>query len=138
MRPRVVELVEDVRRDAAGAPLAVDRGRGALDLDRDVVRVDLGPDAVEQDPPLAPDRRRRGGRVAAPQEQLGERLDDRAAVLAADLLAALGDGERGGEDRLGSFGRLTPVANRAGNIARQASASVDSPFMTARARSRSS
>ena len=87
-----------------------------LDLDRDVVRVDLGPDAVEQDPPLAPDRRRRCIRVAAPQQQLGERLDDRAAVLAADLLAALGDRQRGGEDRLGSLVSVWPVANSDGNI----------------------
>ena len=53
--PRVVELVEHVGLDAAGAPLAVPRLGGAVALDGDVVRVDLRRPAVEQDPALATD-----------------------------------------------------------------------------------
>ena len=55
MGPRVVELVEDVRVDAACAPFAVVGLGRAGSFDRDVVGVDLGGDAVEQDAPLAPD-----------------------------------------------------------------------------------
>ena len=134
--PRVVELVQDVRVDAARAPLAVVRLGRAGSLHGDVVRVDLRGDAIEQDPPLAPDglRARRAGPAAG-----GELLDDRAADLAADLLAAVGDLERGGQDR------FAPLARRrrrlagpksVGNVARQPSASVVSPFMTARASTR--
>ena len=54
-------------------------------------------DAVEQDPPLAADR----VRPDPPREELrGDLLDERAADLAADLLAAVGDGQRRLEDRL--------------------------------------
>ncbi len=56
MGARVVELVEDVGVDPAGAPLAVDRLGRPGRLDGDVVRVDLGPDAIEQDPALPSDR----------------------------------------------------------------------------------
>ena len=42
VRPRVVELVEDVGVDPARAPLAVVRLGGAVALDGHVVRVDLG------------------------------------------------------------------------------------------------
>ena len=90
--------MQDVGGDAAGAPFAVDCGRGAVDLDGDVVRMDLGPNAVEQDATLPPDRTCRGGRMATPEQELRERLDDRPAVLAANLLAAVGDVKRCGQD----------------------------------------
>jgi hypothetical protein len=51
--PRIVELVEDVGLDPAGAPLAVPRLRAAVDLDRHVVGMDLRGPPVEQDPALA-------------------------------------------------------------------------------------
>ena len=54
--PRVVELMKDVGVDPAGSPFAVVRLGGRLPLDRHVVRVDLGPNAVEQDPSLTPHR----------------------------------------------------------------------------------
>ena len=101
--------------------------------------MDLRPDAVEQDPPLAPD-----GVAADPAgEQLrGELLDERAADLAADLLAAVGDRERGLEDRLGA-GRVAgrrrppPIRTGSGTSPASRSGSVVSPFMTARASTRS-
>ena len=94
-------------------------------------------DPVEQDPPLAADR---VGPDAAGEELRGQLLDERAADLAADLLAAVGDRQRRGEDRLrarafvGVAGRRDP--NSVGNIARQPSGSVVSPFITARASTR--
>ena len=141
VRPRVVELVEDVGVDPARAPLAVDRLGRAGRLDRHVVRVDLRPHAVEQDPPLAPDGGRGGpGPGRRRTRTLGQRLDDRAAELGADLLAALGDLEGCREDRLaalalGSGGRCGRP-NSVGNIARQVAGRSTSPFITARARIR--
>ena len=105
VRAGVVELVEDVGVDAARAPLAVVRLGRAVALDGHVVRVDLGPDAVEQDAALAADG---VGPDPAGEETCGQLLDERAADLAADLLAAVGDGQRGREDRLGA-GRLGGV-----------------------------
>ena len=102
---RVVELVEDVRVDPARAPLAIPGLGSAGNLDRHVVRVDLGRDPVEQDPPLAPDGRG-AGCAASGQQPRRDRLDDRAAELAADLVAAIGDLER---DRQDSLGRGQPV-----------------------------
>ena len=74
---RVVELVEDVGVDAPRAPLAVVRLGRALALDGHVVRVDLGAHAIEQDPPLAPDRRpppaRRASRIAVSSSTIAPR-----------------------------------------------------------------
>ena len=103
--PRVVELVQDVGADAARAPLAVDRLGATVDLDRHVVGVNLGANAVEEDPPFAPDRSRRDARPPGRQARC-QRFHDRATDLLADLLAALGDGDRGHEDRLGAFGTM--------------------------------
>ena len=61
--------MEDVGVDPAGAPLAVDRLGAPARLDGDVVRVDLRPDAVEQDPPLAADGGRRRGRAPPGDER---------------------------------------------------------------------
>ena len=97
--PRVVELVEDVRPDPARAPLAIPGFGSPGDLDRHVVRVDLGRDTIEQDPALAPDRRR-DRRPASGKQPRGDRLDDRATDLAADLVATIGDLERDRQDRL--------------------------------------
>ena len=96
-------------------------------------------DAVEQDPSLAPDRGR--ARPAGARSCAGQLLDDRAADLAADLLAALGDRQRRLEDRLGARAarprrRVAAGPNSVGNIVRQPSASVVSPFITARASTR--
>ena len=100
--------------DPARAPLAVPGLGRAVGLDRHVVRVDLGRDAVEQDPPLAPDGR--GDRRAAPGQQArGDRLDDRAADLAADLLAAIGDLERDRQDRLGAARSTAGTSGRTGS-----------------------
>ena len=69
----------------------------------------------------------------------GQLLDERAADLAADLLAAVGDLQRRGQDRLGAdavAGRSAAAPNRVGNIVRQVAGSVVSPFITARARTR--
>ena len=56
MGPGVVELMQDIRVDATCAPLAVVRLGRSVPLDRHVIGVDLRPDAIEQDPPFAPDR----------------------------------------------------------------------------------
>ena len=136
--PRVVELVQDVGVDAARAPLAVVGLGRAVALDRHVVRVDLGAarrrtGSVARGGP----RRRRPG---APAARAVSSSTMRAADLAADLLAAVGDREGGGQDRLGPAGRASagsaPVAEQVGNIARQPSGSVVSPFITARASTR--
>src|SRR5204863_1633946 len=95
----IVELVEDIRVDPSRAPFAVERLCGAGCLDRHVVGMDLGPDAVEQDPALAPDSIATGTGAAGDQ-QLRQALDDRPADLRADLLAALRDLERGRKDGL--------------------------------------
>src|SRR5439155_27039746 len=81
VRPRVVELVEDVGGDPPRAPLAVDRLARPGRLDGHVVRMDLGADAVEQDSPLAADRRARGrpAAPATPADPPRARPDDRAA-----------------------------------------------------------
>ena len=104
VRPRIVELVEDVGVDAARAPLAVVGLGRAVALDRHVVRVDLRADPIEQDAPLATDG---VGADPAREELRGQLLDERAADLAADLLAAVGDRQRRLEDRLGP-GRRRP------------------------------
>ncbi len=92
--------------------------------------------AVEQDAPLPLDE----GRAQAPGEQLRrELLHERAADLAAHLLAPVGDLQRRGQDRLRAGPRAPgrpPGPKSVGNIVRQASASVVSPFMTARASTR--
>ena len=141
MGPRVVELVQDVGVDPPRAPLAVDRLGGAGGLDGDVVRVDLGPDPVEQDPPLAADGGPGDESRPAADESLGELLDDRAAELGADLLAALGDLERCGEDRLapsalGTFGGGGRPEQAREHAPARTPASSTSPFITARARIR--
>ena len=138
VRPRVVELVEDVGVDAARAPLAVVRLGRAVALDRDVVRVDLGADAVEQDPPLAPD-----GASARPAARGGCAVSSSTIAprnwlrTCSPRSATASDGL---EDRLGArrARRRRPRAgpNSVGNIVRQPSASVVSPFITARARTR--
>ena len=110
IRPGVVELVEDVGVDAAGAPLAVVRLGRAVALDGHVVRVDLGPDAIEQDAALAADGL---GPGPAGEETRGQLLDEGSADLAADLLAAVGDGQRRREDRLGAGG-IAVVRRRLG------------------------
>ena len=136
---RVVELVQDVGVDPARAPLAVVRLGGALALDGHVVRMDLGGDPIEQDPSFAPDG---GGPDPSRQKPRGQRLDDRATDLVADLLASVGDRQGDLQDRLGPARGSTPSRwrrsgpNSVGNIARQPSGSVVSPFMTARARTR--
>ena len=91
MRPGIVKLVEDVGRDAARTPLAVPRLGGSVALDRDVVGVDLGTHAIEQDAPLAPN-----GALPDPsrQEAFGQGLDDRPAQLVTDLIAVVGDLQR--------------------------------------------
>ena len=114
VRPRIVELVEHVRVDAAGAPLAVVRLGRAVALDRHVVRVDLRADPVEQDPPLATDG------FAAPTRRARSRavtlLDERAAQLAADLrrrgrrLAS--DASRIASDRAISSRRRSPPSEQ--------------------------
>jgi hypothetical protein len=58
-----------------------------------------------QDPALAADRGRRCCRQPGPQQALRQRLDDRAAELAPDLLAAVGDGQRDLEDLFGTPAR---------------------------------
>ena len=135
MCPGVVELVQDVGVDSAGAPLAVvDLGPGAR-LHRHVVGVDLGPHAVEQDAPLAAD-----GRGAAGQEAGRQLLDDGAAVLAAGRLAAIGDLEARPREPGSAWSRRAGAASRPksdGKIRRQVSGSVRSPFITARASQRS-
>ena len=68
-----------------------------------------------------------------------ELLDDRAAELAADLLAAVGDLEapaRIASDRFALRASGTDGPNSVGNIAIQPAGSVVSPFITARARTR--
>ena len=97
----------------------------------------ISADAVEQDRAARGGRRRRrpGARAAA-----GERLDDRAAELAADLLAAVGDLEATprGSPRTGSrsaAGRRS-APKSVGNIVRHAPGRCVSPFITARASTR--
>ena len=138
MRTCVVELVEHVRGDPAGAPFAVVRLGRAGHLHGDVVRVDLRRHPVEQDPALPADG---APRRPAGEEELGDRLHDRSADLAADLLAAAAtasDAARIASERSRSavpaLGAVDP--NSDGKIVRQASASVVSPFITARARTR--
>ena len=88
-------------------------------------------------------RSRRTAAVAdAPgeQEPRGQLLDDRAADLAADLLAALGDLERRGQDGLGRA-RARRRRHRRAEEGREhgrssRAASVVSPFITARASTR--
>ena len=80
-------------------------------------------------------------RRPAPDEQLGQRLDDRAADLRADLLAPFGDLERRREDRLaalalGSVGRGAAARTASGTSPATTAGPVDIPFMTARARTR--
>src|SRR6185295_2251625 len=106
--PGVVELMKNVSADPTRAPLAVDGLGAPVRLDRHVVWVDLRPDAVEEDPPLASD----GGRYrtcggTAPREDLGHRLDDRAAELLPRLLPTLRDREGGGQDRLATSDRIS-------------------------------
>ena len=79
-------------------------------LDGHVVRVDLGPDAVEQDPPLAPDRavagradRRRAARIAVSDSTIAPRTCDRTCSPRSATSSA------DGEDRLAP----RPVAVRA-------------------------
>ena len=131
---RVVELVEDVGVDPARTPLAVPRFLAAGRLDGQVVRVDLGRDAVEEHPTLAAN----GGRARSPGNQhLRERLDERPPELAAHLLTALRRprGWRPGAPRP-ARDRVLPAPSTVGKMRRQVSGSVDSPFMTARAISR--
>ena len=81
----------------------------AVPLDGDVVRMDLGAHAVEQDPSLAAD----GDSCRAASEQArGQLLDDRAAELAADRLAAFGDLEGDVEQRLSALTRSSAPRRR--------------------------
>ena len=113
MGSRVVELVEDVRVDAPGAPFAVDRLGGTPFLDGHVVGMDLGTNAVEEDPTLATDPRHgpRSKAGTTADQQLGHRFDDRASELRANLLAAIGHGEGGGQDGLAA-GALRSLGRR--------------------------
>ena len=138
--PRVVELVEDVRSDPARPPLAVP-GLGPAGQPRRSRRTGGSRPARRRTGSAA--RAGRPRATAGPRRARrtrGERLDDRAADLAADLLAAVGDLERDRQDRLGRA-RARPAGtsrpNRLGNIRRHAAGSVRSPFITARARTRS-
>jgi hypothetical protein len=85
MRPRVVELVQDVGVDAPRAPFAVVKLRPRRRFHGHVVGVDLGRDPVEEDAPLAFHRSALAG------EQLRRQLlHHGAAVRAAGLFAAVG------------------------------------------------
>ena len=98
MPARVVELVQHVGADPARAPFAVVRLVPGFPLDGHVVRMDLGANAVEQDPPFAAD----GVGPHPPREESRRQLlHDGAADLAADRLTTIRDLERHGQDRLG-------------------------------------
>jgi len=88
MAAGIVELVEHVGVDAPGAPLAVVRLRPLVRLESHVVWMDLRPDTVEQDPPLASN-----GRRTTTQERFSDRLHDSATDLRADLVATLRDAQ---------------------------------------------
>ena len=136
--PGVVELVQHVGADPARAPLAVVGLGRAGALDRHVVRVDLGGDAIEQDAPLASDGlgadpaceqdRAVSASTIAPRNWL-RTCSPRSATSSETREDGLGRG------RASAAGTSGP--NSVGNIVRQASGSVVSPFMTARARTRS-
>ncbi len=135
--PRVVELMEDVGIDAARAPLAVERLGGRLALDRDVVRVDLGADAIEQDPSLTPDSRdaatRRARSCAVSSSTIAPRNWLRTC---SPRPATASDTSRIASDRARFSAGAVDSPKSVGNIVRQASASVVSPFITARASTR--
>jgi len=98
--PRVVELIEHVRADAARAPLAVVGLRGPGPLNGHIVWMDLGRDGVEENPAFAVN----GRRADSPgKEPLCEGLDDRTTNLRTSLLAALRDREGRRQDRLGAL-----------------------------------
>ena len=130
--PRVVELVQDVRADAMGTPLAVVCLGRAGSFDGDVIGVDLRRDAVEQDAtlragrPSGPTRRARRVSVSASTTAPRTWLRTCSPRSATSSAAA----------RMASDRSRSASPKSVGNMARHAAGSIDWPFMTARASTR--
>ena len=139
--PGVVELMQHVGVDPARAPLAVVGFGRPGPLDRHVVRMDLGRDAVEQDSPLAANRGRtvrRASPATAPSTPPPALRGPGSGPARPDRQRP-SDAARMASDR--SCSAASPAAdgpNRVGKVVRHAAGSVVSPFITARARIRCS
>ena len=137
MLARVIELVEDVGVDPSCAPLAVVDLRRGSRLHGHVVRVDLGANAIEQDPALATD----GGRAHATRRAASPSAPRRSRRGPGCGPARRGrrpPGPRPGSPPTSRAGRHLTRPGRTGSETWPArpSGSVVSPFMTARARTR--
>jgi len=133
----------DVGVYAAGGPICSRRPRASRPIPRHVVRVDLGPDAIEEDASFAPDRRVRGGAAGPATERSAPSTTAPRYWLRAASPRSATSSEAASTSRHGGAAHRRPIAiaglspKSAGKIRRHVSGSVRSPFIAARAISRS-